>query len=426
MKLLWKLNACVLLFCLGMSLCADATNQVQVQSKVADKLEIQSKAQTETSASLERHHKKFDMYEENEKMLDKMETSKLPSLKKSVKSSRSIHSFLEKQKNPIKSSFDDFEGQSFAETNQKPKKNKKSKVSKTNGITFIHLKNPKLADGSEWFGSNKCDFKKGFLEILKNENYVGNKVELEMARVLLTPESIKMFTTMDENSLFTTIKLQSILKISQEARYKNSGCFDIILNEAFISEKFLQKRRVTICAEDKISMGKWVHSIFEMKECNYDLVHKNSKIVLDFNEINKIKKDDIDMKGLFYDNYKKVNTNTLQKSKEHVIKKTVNNLIDTIQVRNMEGAKVARSLDDQLKQAQAFTREMDKKHEMIERIIKKKREQQSKLEIKSVKDKAVGKVVLLIKAMAEKIKDMKVRKFININFLIIIFLDWRS
>lgn len=218
---------------------------------------------------------------------------------------------------------------------------------------------------------------------------------------------------MDENSLFTTIKLQSILKISQESRYKNTGCFDIVLNEAYISEKMVTKRRVTLCAADKISMGKWVHSIFEMKECNYDLIHKNSKIVLDFNEINKIKKDDVDMKGLYYDNFKKVHENSLQKSKEHVIKKTVNKLIDTIQVRNLEGAKVARSLNDQLKEAQAFTREMDKKHEMIERIIKKKREQQNKLELKSVKDKAVGKVVLLIKAMAEKIKDMKVIKFIN-------------
>jgi hypothetical protein len=420
MKLLWKLNACVLVFCLGMSICAESSNQVQVKSEATDKLEIQSKSQTESSASLERHHKISDMYEENEKMLDKMETSKLPSLKKSNKSIRSIHSFLEKKKTPISSTYDEFEGQSFAETNQKPKRNKKSNVSKAGGISFIHLKNPKLSDGSEWFGSNKCDFKKGFLEILKNENYVGNKVELENSRVLLTPESIKMFTTMDENSLFTTIKLQSILKISQESRYKNTGCFDIVLNEAYISEKMVTKRRVTLCAADKISMGKWVHSIFEMKECNYDLIHKNSKIVLDFNEINKIKKDDVDMKGLYYDNFKKVHTNSLQKSKEHVIKKTVNKLIDTIQVRNLEGAKVARSLNDQLKQAQAFTREMDKKHEMIERIIKKKREQQNNLELKSVKDKAVGKVVLLIKAMAEKIKDMKVIKFIN-KFMLIYF-----
>ena len=139
MKLLWKLNACVLVFCLGMSICAESSNQVQVKSEATDKLEIQSKSQTESSASLERHHKISDMYEENEKMLDKMETSKLPSLKKSNKSIRSIHSFLEKKKTPISSTYDEFEGQSFAETNQKPKRNKKSNVSKAGGISFIHL-----------------------------------------------------------------------------------------------------------------------------------------------------------------------------------------------------------------------------------------------------------------------------------------------
>ncbi len=90
-------------------------------------------------------------------------------------------------------------------------------------------------------------------------------------------------------------------------------------------------------------------------------------------------------------------------------------------MRNFEQAKVARSLDDQLKQAQAFTRKMERKHEMIDRILQKKREQQSKLELKSVKDKAVGKVALLIKAMAEKIKDMKVINFLLFFYFFLLF-----
>ena len=377
MKLIWKLNACVLLFCLGMSLCADTSNL----------------------ATLDRKHPKLDMYSANEEMLDKMEDVKLPSLKDSTPA------FLESKRRETFLLDSEME-----ETRaKKPKKSKgKGKKKLNTGITFIHLKNTKITESPEFIGYAKCQFKHGFLEILKNENETGKKVQLEMSRVELSPESLKMFTTMDENSLFTTIKLDSILKISQVGQFKGTGCFDIILNQAFISEKFLQKRRITICAKDRVQMGKWVHSLFEFKECSYDLIHKNSKIVLDFNELNKIKKDDLDLGGLYYDNANKVHKNKLQDDKTHVITKTVNNLINTIPMRNFEQAKVARSLDDQLRQAQAFTRKMERKHEMIDRILQKKREQQSKLELKSVKDKAVGKVALLIKAMAEKIKDMKV------------------
>jgi hypothetical protein len=351
----------------------------------------------------------MDMYSANEEMLDKIEDVSLPSLKDSTPA------FLESKRR------DTFTSEIEAEKKPKKPKKSKSKGKKSSGITFIHLTNTKVTESPEFIGYSKCQFRHGFLEILKNENYTGKKVELEMSRVELSPESLKMYTTMDENSLFTTIKLDSILKISQVGQYKGTGCFDIILNQAYISEKFLQKRRITICAKDRVQMGKWVHSLFEFKECSYDLIHKNSKIVLDFNELNKIKKDDLDLGGLYYDNANKVHKNKLQDDKTHVITKTVNNLINTIQMRNFEQAKVARSLDDQLKQAQAFTRKMERKHEMIDRILQKKREQQSKLELKSVKDKAVGKVALLIKAMAEKIKDMKVINFLLFFYFFLLF-----
>jgi hypothetical protein len=386
---MWKLNACVLLFCLGMSLCADTSNSV----------------------TLDRKHPKMDMYSANEEMLDKMEDVKLPLLRDSAPALKDLTpAFLEgKPRETFSSELD----KDMEEIRSKSKNISKGKVIKkmNSGITFIHLTNTKITESPEFIGYSKCQFKHGFLEILKNENYSGKKVELEMSRVELTPKSLKMYTTMDENSLFTTIKLDSILKISQVGRFKGTGCFDIILNQAYISEKFLRKRRITICAKDRIQMGKWVHSLFEFKECSYDLIHKNSKIVLDFNELNKIKKDNMDLGGLYYDNSNKVHKSKLQKAKTQVITKTVNNLINTIKIRNIEQAKVARTLDDQLKKAQAFTRKMERKNEMIDRILQKKREQQSKLEIKSVKDKAVGKVALLIKAMTAKIKDMKVNNF---------------
>lgn len=462
MKLTFRLNALVLLFCLSVYLCAEVNNlnsnlnnnqnqntalnqnliqntnnlsnsitnhvssKVELQNTNTNKVESQSKSKvtnkvtlTESTttvshsesekkksskSNLTSHHNK-DIYLANEKMLKKFDKER----KKLLKQQDSIrhHSFVQHKET----------SRSSAE----------STVTKK-GITFTHLKNTKLTlTKKEWITYSKCHEKKGFLEIIQNQDSSSKKINLVMTRVVLNPDNLKLFTTMEESSLFTTIHLDSILKISQEEKFKDSGCFDIILNKAFAVEKFLQKRRITMCAPDKVKMGKWVHSIFEFKECSSQYPSpKGAKIVLDFNEVNKIKKhDNKDMWNLWYDNTKKEYPNKLT-NKENVITHTVKKLITNFEMKNYAQAKVERELEGQLKKAQEFSREMDRKHELIERIVKKKLERQNALKVESVKKTAVGKEVELISAMAAKLTDMKVTIYIYIKNLFLIFRPKKS
>jgi hypothetical protein len=475
MKLIWKLNACVLLFCLSVSLCAETniavkntlTNKIKVATLVNTKVEgtvansaeitatntakntIENTSNTvstekittdaaatekvasaatiaisatltsantattststsaaanagagattaaaseskSTSSSLntnentvERKKHKHNIYAANDKMLSKFENEK-----KKFHAEKH-HTFIE-------------------HTNTAKVENNKPSAA-ASGITFVHLKNTKITETKEWLAYRKCEIKKGFLEIIKLDNPIAKKIELVKGRVTLTPESMKLFTTMDEESLFVTINLESILKISQLSRFKDSGCFDIVLNKAYPSDKYLHKRRITLCAADKTKMGEWVHALFEFKECSMNHpAPKDSKIVLDFNEVNKIKKNDVDMWGLYYDNSKGVYQNKGMKNKELVLQHTVNKLISTIQMKNLEHAKVSRQLESKLKEAQQFSHEMEHKEEMIQHILHKKLEQQNKLDIQTAQDRAVGREVQLISAMAAKITDMKV------------------
>jgi hypothetical protein len=463
MKLTWRLNALVLLFCLSVSLCAEVnnlnlnnnqnknsalnqnlikngntlsssiTNQVLSSSGSqitnTNKVELQSKSQVSntvsatTSAStlsqtesekkknsyphLHSHHKS-DIYSANEKMLKKFEKER--------------HKLLQEQESLHRHSFMQNKDKSTAEFELENEKNVRVATESTvtkKGITFVHLKNTKLTlTKKEWLTYSKCQEKKGFLEIIQNENSLSKKINLVMTRVVLNPESLRLYTTMDENSLFTTIKLESILKISQEEKFIESGCFDIILNKAFAVEKYLQKRRITICTPDKVKMGEWVHAIFEFKECGTEFPSpKGAKIVLDFNEVNKIKKEDNkDMWNLWYDNSRKAYVNKALANKENVIAHTVKKLITNIEMKNYAQAKVERELEGKLKEAQEFSREMDKKHELIERIIKKKLERQNALQVENVQKTAVGKEVQLISAMAAKLSDMKVTIYFKLFF----------
>lgn len=477
MKLTFRLNALVLLFCLSVYLCAEVNNlnsnlnnnqnqntalnqnliqntnklsnsitnhvssKVELQNTNTNKVESQSKSavnnkvtitastttvsQSESEkkksskSNLHSHHNK-DIYLANEKMLKKFDKER----KKLLKQQDSIrhHSFVQHKE----TSKSEFEMENHFEKNDRS--SAESTVTKK-GITFTHLKNTKLTlTKKEWLTYSKCHEKKGFLEIIQNQDSSSKKINLVMTRVVLNPDNLKLFTTMEESSLFTTIHLDSILKISQEEKFKDSGCFDIILNKAFAVEKFLQKRRITMCAPDKVKMGEWVHSIFEFKECSSQYPSpKGAKIVLDFNEVNKIKKDDNkDMWNLWYDNTKKAYSNKSLTNKENVITHTVKKLITNFEMKNYAQAKVERELEGKLKEAQEFSREMDKKHELIERIIKKKLERQNALQVENVQKTAVGKEVELISAMAAKLTDMKVTIYIYIKILFLIFRPVKS
>jgi hypothetical protein len=362
MKLMWKLNALVLLLCLISLFCSEAEVESQVERK-----------------------KHLNMYEANDKLLNEVESQKSVSKEAEL----SHHTFLE---------------------------NKAKKMA--TGLVIIHGENEKLNISSELQTSQKCEYKNGFLEIIDKES--PRKVQTKKVRVNLTKESLKMYTTMDDNSLFATIQLDNILKISQDKRFFQTNCFDLVTNLADSQEKVLHMSRLTLCTEKTYEMSDWMHFILELKECKVNQKNKDSKVILDFNEINKIKNrqnksinGNEENLGLWYDNTGRSSTNNALNVKDRIIHQTVKSLINNMQTHQIEENKIKRTLNDQLKEARHFTQEIEKKNEIVKDIINKKIEKQIDINLKNVNIKAADKEVELIKAMAEKIKDMKV---IFINF----------
>ena len=358
MKLLGKLNAIVLLTCLATFLCSETDLNNQAERK-----------------------KKMSMYDANDKLLNEVESQKLNSREPEL----AHQTFLE---------------------------NKAEKMS--SNLIIVHGENPKLNISSEFIDEQKCEFKKGFLEIVDRDE--GKRIITQKIRVILDKESLKMYTTMNENSLFATIQLDNILKISQDKKFFTTNCFDLVTNLA--EDKVLHKSRLTLCTEKLLEMDQWIHFILELKECKVNQKYKNSQVVLDFNEINKIKNNqesimkstDEDL-GLWYDNTKNNYSNTSISVKDRIIHQTVKNLIKNIQANEVMESKLKRTLNDQLKDARKFTNQLEQKNVIVNDLINKKIEKQMNSNLKFVNIKAADKEVQLIKAMAAKISDMKVNFF---------------
>lgn len=355
MKLLGKLNAIVLLSCFVTLLCSETDMNNQAERK-----------------------KRMNMYEANDKLLNQVESQKSISNEPEL----AHHTFLE---------------------------NKSQKMKST--LNIVHGENPQLNVSSEFIEAKKCEYKKGFLEIVDKDE--GNKIVTKKVRVTLDKESLKMYTTMNENSLFATVQLDNILKISQDKKFFQTNCFELITNLA--EDIVLHKSRLTICNENNSEMSEWMQTILELKECKVNQNYKDSKVVLDFNEINKIKrKQEETMKssqedlGLWYDNTKNNNSKMSVSIKDRIIHQTVKNLIKNLQANEVIENKIKRTLNDQLKDARKFTNQLEQKSNIVNEIIHKKIEKEMSTNLKLVNVKAADKEVQLIKAMAAKINDLKV------------------
>ena len=354
MKLM-KLNAIVLFYSLVMSICTESETMNQVERR-----------------------KKFSIYDENDKFLNKVKTPR--QAKPDQNLFNSGHSFLEK-------------------TSQK-----------TNELVIIHGKNPLLTINPEYIGSKKCEYKQGFLEIIDRE--AEKKVETKKVRVLLTKDSIKLYTTMNENSLFATVHLDNIMKVTQDKKFYHTYCFDLVTNIAESTDLVLHMSKLTLCAENSLDMDDWNYFILELKECKLNQ-NNSSKVVIDFNQINKIKKKNsqsIEDSGIWYDNSNRSKQKyTTVSVRDNLIHQTMKNLMQNLKTNQYDEIKLKRNLNDKLVEARKFTNELEKKSQIVKEIIEKKIEDQMNNNLKLVKTKAQSKEVKLIKAMVQKIQNIKVK-----------------
>jgi hypothetical protein len=346
-----SLNGIILLYCLVLAICSETSTQSESERK-----------------------KRLNMYEANDKLLDTFDKSDIS------ESKLDSNTFLEK----------------------------KTEVPKTSDLVIIHGKNPNLNISPEHISTKKCESKQGFLHIIDRE--AEKQVKTNKVRAVIDKESLRMYTTMEENSLFLTIHLDNILKLTQDKKFFHTHCFDLVTNIADSLQKVLHKSRVTLCTESSLEMDDWMHFILELKECGLNQTNEK-KVVLDFNEINKLKNTKEEF-NLWYDNSKQSSSKfSAQSTRDRIIHKTVKNLMQNIQTHQLEENKLKRTLNDQLKEAKKFTSELEKKKEVVQEIIKEKVDKQMQRNLKLVKSKAQEKEVKLIKAMVEQINNIKVTSY---------------
>jgi hypothetical protein len=349
-----SLNGIIMLYCLVLAICSETSTMSESERK-----------------------KRLNMYEANDQLLDKSDKS-------AISESRLNHqTFLEKKTEKKQRQYSD--------------------------LVIIHGKNRNLNISSEHINTKKCESKQGFLEIIDRD--ADKQVVTSKVRAVIDKESIKMYTTMDENSIFLTIHLDNIMKISQDKKYFHTNCFDLVTNIADSIEKVLHKSRVTLCTDNSLEMDDWMHFILELKECGLNS-NNGKKVVLDFNEINKLKNKKEDDFNLWYDNSKQsTSKQSAQSTRDRIIHQTVKNLMHNLQTNQLEGNKLKRTLNDQLREARKFTSELEKKKDVVQELIQEKVEKQMQRNLQLVKTKAQDKEVKLIKAMVEKINGIKVNLF---------------
>jgi hypothetical protein len=226
-----------------------------------------------------------------------------------------------------------------------------------------------------------------------------------------------VFISQEDNSLILQINLNDIVKISQQNNLLDTFCFQINQHEA--KSTVLEVGAITLCAENKNDMESWISAIQEFKYCDSKEIKSSLgkiKVIADFNKINSMKKnvEDDPLSGLFYDNAHKI----FQKSKADMVEEketynAVRDLLDAIKMQQLKENQAQRSLNDKLMASKRLAEKIKKKAEDAEKIMNKKLENESKLEMKTQKLATNSKHIDLLKAVAQKIREIKVYKIYN-------------
>jgi hypothetical protein len=311
-------------------------------------------------------------------------------------------------------------------------------VSKSKTIKIIIEKNKKLnlkdesmiTKNSEYL---KCSLKKGIITFVKmkpsnkDNTILGTPIYME-----LNDRALNLYMSFDKVSLFNRVKLENISKIVQPREFKTTYCFDII--QTFIKEdqkfatrkKNLLKSPLSLCASSRSDMRSWIDAVEEFKQCKVNSIESEGQVLADFNKVNFLinslqnteKKelplnsplDDVDrnQRSLMYDNVSSSFRASPKLESEHIVSKELDSIEKIIKSSNIEENKIKRVLLNKLQNAQNFELQVKNKQNLIQEIIQKQIIDQRAKETHLISMQHKAKEYELLKAVREKIKQMKV------------------
>jgi len=345
----------------------------------------------------------FDAYSENDKYLSNMEESKLENVD-SFDSAQDTESFLQTEK-------------------PKVKKHKKSEEVHSSGlkIKLDTASNKKiLVQDPKYFKFENCIKKTGYLNLVKDMSKLPGEITVTPIYVSMSLSSVNLFLSpTDEKTLFNTIPLKNILRISQQRLLEDHHCFELILAEVGHSTE-LSKTNISLCANSRENMKSWIDTIGAFKECQINVhnVDHNRMVVADFQKVNELIKGSTQPgakiatnvnaeKSLYYDNNPTINKSAVKVQKDSAIKREMSKIFTFMKEGNIQQTQLQRKMANQLKEAKKFSEQVHQKQEIIRRILEKREEKEKEKEQNMVKVEEKSKELELLRAVENRIMQMK-------------------
>jgi hypothetical protein len=253
-------------------------------------------------------------------------------------------------------------------------------------ITKIKLeKNPDLNENRKEIEKHtiykECDVKSGVLALIKS--YDKQIIVATPIYAHLTKEKLSTYLSFDSSKLIKEISLQDITKIVQIKKLRSTFCFNI----------YYALDSVALCAPSIQEMKAWVNSFEAFRKCKTE--PQSNIIFSDFNWKSKQNKQIED----------KVEA-------EKIINKELDAIQKIILTSNIEEKKIRRELIAKLKNAQNFESEIKQKETVLKDIIKKEEQAEKEKETKLISIQSKNKELEILKAVKDKIREMKVGFFL--------------
>lgn len=285
---------------------------------------------------------------------------------------------------------------------------KEKNLNETDDNIFLSLNEEQKSKSKTKMDKNKCKIKKGTL--IFNDKTV---------KAYLSPKSLKIFKTSSNSSLLLNVQLDKIIKLNPTSKVPEYDCLNIIFKDKNDSKE------INLCAGSKSIIKSWLSSINQNRNCNTSSNEKDI-VLLDFTSDIKKKatknkkesKASEDLNNLYYDNDD--SDSKKDKEKLNVIENVFSGLLDRLENRKIEKQAIERKLNTKLFQANSITQKLEKKHDLLNQKLEEEYEKDIEEENSNTtegiaSDKTVVKVqspnneIDLIKALVEKIDDLKVK-----------------
>lgn len=411
---LWKMNAILLMLSLALCSCTESKESLSLEKKGPLSMS--------------------DPYAENDKYLNKVEESELDQAP--LEQTHEMGTNFLETSGPIKRNI----YKSYNKYSSKPTRFSRALnlvrpasrrtggpyKRKPSGLRVVRVANPRLGKEDSKFESfTNCGKKTGFLNIIKKLDHSDGELHISPVYIDMSVNSIKFYSSpTNTKTLFNIVKLDKILRISQQKKLEGHSCFELILADYAENSRGLSKENVSLCANSVEKMKSWIDAIGAFKECqiNVNNVDHNRKILVDFQKVNELTKVAALTSGkglkpgagvgnpensLYYDNIPTINKSATKIQKNNSIKHEIDKILDFVKQSNIQQTQVQRKMQNELKEAQKFSEEVHEKQEIIRKILERRAEKEKMRQQLMLQSEEKFKELKLLKAVENRIVKMK-------------------